>query len=535
MDDPSLFISHYFKHRLDRLEDFHLRLIRNATEEPLALILYPAQFGKTTLVSTLLPIYQACRNPDILIGLIAKNDSESSSISSSIQAELVTNTELIRDFGQFRPTSENKPWAAEKMTIDQRTLIAKEPTFAFFGANSKHTLGHRTNWTVCDDVVTAENSATPEVRAKMRGWFNKSVRTMNLPGGRTTVVGTLFDPGDLYNDLMELTTPDDGKQIWAVQREDALPDWCECDHMRADHELDELQCRKCGCHEFVLDEQARKTLWPERWPYKSIMQLKAEMGTLDFNKRMRNIAVDASRMVFKEEYVRGGYVKKIQFPGCLDKNYVVGEYEENWRRIAGFDPAAGRGRSAKFCAHLTLGLGSCPKHERCVWVIDLLREQLALPQQVDHIIETHQKYDLFKSIIEANSYQIGLYDAIKQRMDEQGLAFMVEPHYTTRINKVDPEVGVHSMSPWFENGWVHIPWGNPESQRKMQYLVDELIQYPGRTTDTVMAFWFAWHVMRTSAPKYKTSNYLRHKGSAWQSLGQRRRVIINPYFAKQNG
>ena len=38
------------------------------------------------------------------------------------------------------------------------------------------------------------------------------------------------------------------------------------------------------------------------------MELKAEMGTLDFNKRLRNIAVDKSRMVFKEEYVKGGYL-----------------------------------------------------------------------------------------------------------------------------------------------------------------------------------------------------------------------------------
>lgn len=495
------------------------------------MILYPAQHGKTTLVSTLLPIYQACKDPDTLIGIIAKNDSEASSISSSIQAELITNTELIRDFGQFRPTSENKPWAAEKMTIDQRTLIAKEPTFAFFGANSKHTLGHRTKWTVCDDVVTAENSATPEVRAKMRGWFNKSVRTMNLPGGRTTVVGTLFDPQDLYNDLMELVIPDTGETIWTVQREDALPDWCECGHMHEDHALGD-DCGKCSCREFILDDNARKTLWPERWPYKSIMQLKAEMGTLDFNKRMRNIAVDASRMVFKEEYVKGGYIRKQQYPGCLDRNYCVGEYEENWRRIAGFDPAAGKGRSAKFCAHITLGLGSCAKHDRCVHVIDLMREQLTLPQQVDHLIEKHQQYDLFKTIIETNSYQIGLYDAVKQKMDEQSIAMMVEPHYTNRTNKPDPEVGVMAMSPWFENGWVHIPWGNPESQRKMQFLVDELIMYPGRTTDTVMSFWFAWREMQISAPKYKSSNYLRRPGSAWQSVGQRKRVIKNPYYIR---
>lgn len=502
--DPALFISHYFQHRIERLEDFHLRLIDNAVNQRLGLILYPAQHGKTTLVSTLLPIWAACKDPNVQIGIIGKNDSESSGISQSIQAELMSNTELIEDYGQFKPVSDTKPWAAEKMTIDQRTTIAKEPTFAFFGAASKHTLGHRTHWTICDDVVTAENSATPEQRLKLRGWFNKSVRTMNLPGCRTTVVGTLFDPSDLYNDLLDLTNPETGMPIWHPMREDA-----------------------------IVDEEEHLTLWPSRWDWLSLMELKAEMGTLDFNKRLRNIAVDATRMVFKEEYVRGGWIGKTQYPGCLDRDYVVGDYNDSWRRMAGFDPAIGSGKSAKFCAHVTLGMGSCAKHEKCVWVIDVKRDQMSMPQQSEYILEKHQQYDLFKSIIEANAYQVGLYHDLQRRMEEAGVALQIEPHYTTRTNKPDPELGVNAMSPFFENGWVHIPWGSPESQRKMKFLVDELIQYPGRTTDTVMAFWFAWRQLQESAPKYKSSNYLRKPGSAWSSMGTRRKMIQNPYYKKQ--
>ncbi len=56
--------------------------------------------------------------------------------------------------------------------------------------------------------------------------------------------------------------------------------------------------------------------------------------------------------------------------------------------------------------------------------------------------------------------------------------------------------------------------------------------YPGRTTDTVMAFWFAFKFLQESLPRYTSSNYLRKKGSAWTTLGQRRRVVKNPYYAK---
>ena len=125
-------------------------------------------------------------------------------------------------------------------------------------------------------------------------------------------------------------------------------------------------------------------------------------------------------------------------------------------------------------------------------------------------------------------------DAIKQRMNEQGLAHKIEPHYTSRQNKPDPDLGIPGMSPWFENGWVHIPWANPESRRKMQIFVDELVQYKGRTTDTVMAFWFAWRAAMQSAPKYKSFNRLRNpKPTRWGKTISGRRVK-NPYYDREN-
>jgi phage terminase large subunit-like protein len=389
------------------------------------------------------------------------------------------------------------------MTISQRDNIAKEPTIAAFGAGSRGVLGHRTHWTICDDVITEKNSASPEQRAKIKEWLMQSVRTMNLPGGSTTVVGTLFDPADLYNDLADLSNPETGLPIWDVQREDA-----------------------------IVDEEARTTLWASQWPWLALMELKAEMGTVDFNKRLRNIAVDKSRMIFKEEFIKGGFYDKVEYKGCLDRNYIVGDRDPGWKVVAGFDPAIGTGKSAKFCAHITLGLGSCAEHEHCIHVIDLKRDQMSLPQQAEHILETHQRYDATRSIIEANAYQVGLYQDLQRRMSESGVLLQIDPHYTTRTNKPDPELGIQAMAPWFENGRVHIPWGNPESQRKMRVFVEELVQYPGRTTDTVLSFWFAWKWLQESAPKYKSSNYLRQKGSAWSSLGNRRKVIKNPYYAK---
>jgi hypothetical protein len=356
LENPDLFILRYFADRISKLEDFHLRLIDNALNQLRGLTLYPAGHGKTTLTSTIGPVLEACRNPNTRVAIVAKNTAEGEDIMRAIQQEMSENPDLIRDFGPFKPEDDGKAWSLSRIDVAQRTRRGKESTVSMFGARSKDVLGKRTDWTICDDVVTEDNSSTPEQRQKLRNWFDLCVETgPEHADSRLTVVGTRFDPNDLYGDLQELEV--EGARMWKVQREDA-----------------------------VANEEAHETLWPGRWPWKRLMEQKVKVGTLNFNKRYRNIAVDASRMVFKEEYVKGGYVGNVRYPGCLDRGYKIGDFADNWRIVAGFDPAVGGTRSAKFCAHIILGEGSCKEHERCFWVIDICRDQLTLPQQVDIIL-----------------------------------------------------------------------------------------------------------------------------------------------------
>jgi hypothetical protein len=68
----------------------------------------------------------------------------------------------------------------------------------------------------------------------------------------------------------------------------------------------------------------------------------------------------------------------------------------------------------------------------------------------------------------------------------------------------------------------------------MQLFIDELVQYPdGRTSDTVMAFWFAWLQLQGSATQAASWNRVEAGRTA---LGRGpllgRRVIQNPVYRK---
>lgn len=508
LDHPEAFLAHYFPHRLgDGLQPPHLRLIENALGHYKSLTLFPATFGKSTIGAELLPLWGLCRDPNIRIAVIAKNDDEVAGIARSMMAEMLDNDDLVNDFGPFR--HKERPWGTQRISVANRTRRGKSDTLAFFGSGAKTVLGYRTDWTICDDVVTAENSATPELRSKLSGWFNKSVATgpEHPEMGRLSVYGTRFHPDDLYAELEEKRSTYTGETIYSTRQEDA-----------------------------IVSEEDELTLWPARWSWRALMEKKDEVGTVDFNKRYRNIAVDESRILFREEWVKGGYGPNGDvFPGCIDWDYVVGDYDPAWNLISGFDPAASQKTRAKRSAHIVIAFASCPKHDHCLWIVDLERAQLSVPQQRDLVIAKHKQYGLFMSVFEANAYQAGLGEIIEEELARTGMVYNIQPHYTSDRNKPDPETGVSALVPWVVNGKMHIPWGDPESRRKMQWLLDDLIPYPaGRTTDCVMALWFAFRRGQEARPPAPSFNRLAGHQSGNRLLRQagRSRLVANPAYAQ---
>jgi hypothetical protein len=509
------FLVRYFGHRLDAmLEDFHIRLIDTALNDPRGLVLFPAQHGKTTIISTMLPILAALRNPNIRIAIIAKNDDEAAAIMSSIKSELEQNELLIADYGPFRPEAGDpmRSWSAGAISIAARTRLGKEHTITVFGAGSRQILGWRTDWVICDDVVTEKNSATEDQRAKHVTWFNDCVSTSphkkfaGQIAGRITVVGTMFHPRDLYATITEKRKRG-GEAMYHTHREDAVRSW---------------------------DEQ--QPLWPAVWSWEDLMDIKTSEGTLSFNKRYRNKPVDESEQPFREDWLRGGgnLPNGARHPGCVNPTRVLGDLNEvadsGWSVIQSFDPAVGKTKSAKFCGHIVFGIDKADPRRR--YLIEINREQLTLPQQVDLIIQTHLKYQATLSVTESNAYQAGLEQAIAEKCEQMGVTIRIEGH-TTGLNKQDPEIGIPSLSPVVENGYLDIPYGNAESMRKAEMLLEELIEYPFfKYSDLLMALWFGHLKSNHAVPGGWSMNRLSPK-SRYRRKNGRRGLVHNPYFANQ--
>ena len=100
-----------------------------------SLSLYSAGHGETTLISTLLSIWALCDDPNIRIAIIAKNEQDARGIMRAIQAELLSNEKLIRDFGSFKPEGDDKAWSIERIDIAQRSKVLKEGSIQIYGSD----------------------------------------------------------------------------------------------------------------------------------------------------------------------------------------------------------------------------------------------------------------------------------------------------------------------------------------------------------------------------------------------------------------
>lgn len=473
-------------------------------EKPNVLILWPAGFGKTTVVSTrVLPIMEICDNPNSRNQLIGKNETEAFSFSTNIRREL-SSARLEKDFGRFQPTDKAVPWANQAFSVEQREWRDVRENFEFFGTNSHAALGKRSDRVTIDDAETPDTARTPDMRNKLLEWMRigpftsarplwnrdklgnvlrpKSIRwskTARYWG--TGVVGTIFHPEGFYAMLMRDPT---------------------------------FTCIKFDCYK---DKKCSISLSDKMLDSHALDRERRSIGVLAFNKRYRNIAYNEEEMAFREAWVRGQEEEvngqRVSHKGCLDENRSFGQVDDSWDIHIGFDPASGsRSRWSAFAAYVVLGYDP-EDTERNIYLIDYLKLQDNFDRMLDHLLEGnpgygiegfYSKYHYKRGVVEKNAFGKWMYDNDRmQKYIKPDNHAIILPHYTG-TNKTDPEAGVFAMGAMIQDGRFHIPYRESSDKEKAETFIGELLMYPKGTCDLVMAMWLATQHMKVNNTLYKS-------------------------------
>ncbi len=404
------------------LKWFHKEWIELFEKNKFVVLLAPRGFGKTTIVGGYI-IWRIVRDPDIRALIVTINQNKANEMMSFVQHHLEKNHKLIEIFGEQRGTGE---WSRNQLRVKRQGMTGvahKEPTLEVLGVESKMISGHY-DLIVLDDITDLDNSRTEHRRRQLQDWYSHILLPMLLPDGQIIDIGTRFHQNDIHGFLM--SKPSYVSKVYKA----------------------------------IIDEEKKKVLWPERFPYEKLCEIREQIGRAVFAMQFQNEFITTEDAIIKYDWIK-----------------YYDEAPQGLKRYLGVDMSAG-GEKGDYFVVIAIGIDQ----NGDIYVLDILRTKATLFRQFDLIKAMAAKWEPIRIGIEANAMQ-------KLFTDEliRSTTLPIKPIKST-IDKVSR---VEQMSVLFETGRVFLPYKGSEE------LVDELIMFPkAQYDDCVDALSFAIAVSR---------------------------------------
>jgi len=399
------------------LKDFHKEWIELFEKNKFVVLLAPRGFGKTTIVGGYI-IWRIVRDPDIRILIVTINQNKANEMMTFIQHHLEKNEKLIEVFGEQKGTGE---WSRNQLRVKRQGMTGvahKEPTLEVLGVESKMISGHY-DLIVLDDITDLQNSRTEHRRRELQDWYSHILLPMLLPDGQIIDIGTRFHQNDIHGFLM--SKPSYVSKVYKA----------------------------------IINEKEKKVLWPERFPYEKLVEIREQIGKSVFAMQFQNEFITSEDAIIKYEWIR-----------------YYDEPPQGLRRFMGVDMSAG-GEKGDYFVIMIIGVSETGD----IYVLDMLRTKATLFRQFDLIKEMAEKWEPIRIGIEANAMQ-------KLFTDEliRSTTLPIKP-IKSAIDKISR---VEQMSILFETGRVFLPTNGFEA------LIDELSMFPkAKYDDCVDALSFA--------------------------------------------
>lgn len=445
----------------------------------------------------------------LVMWLLGQDATERGAIVSATQMQAAKPLGMVRDyieqswrlklvFPQLRKSPRRgDSWAGASITVDRPPGI-RDPSIVAVGLDGA-LAGARLGWLVVDDILTRENTYTPEQRQKVHEWFDSTALSRLDPSrSRCVVTNTAWSPDDLTFRLEKAGWPtismDIEGGIW-FENADAMWDSDELrpgmgrnlksrlvahDHPRyaihagsSQEEVDALLQRGASW----FDTEERVPLWPERYDGSFIEKRRQEHLSHRFNQLFMSVCRDDATARCKTDWIEQG---KEKGRGMT----TVERYDGGNIVVTGVDLAVGKGRGSDFTALFTFE--HQPDGHRLI--LDVEFGQWDAPTIVKKILDRSRRYGSIIRV-ENNAAQ----DYIIQFARALNVSVPIKAHATGR-SKAHPEFGVEGLFVELQNGAWIIPCSRTgQCAPGVQRWIDECLEYePGKHTgDVLMASWLA--------------------------------------------
>lgn len=431
-------------------------------ENDLAVVHAPVGHGKTQQVAVGRVLWALGDDPTLRVGIVCATDAQARERLVQIRSHILGNPRVREVFPDLRLDALAKNTEHE-LTVERPT-IAKDASVRAYGVGSKALQGARLDVLILDDVVDRDNSATPELRAKVVEWFDAVAFTRRSPGRRFRVwaIGTPWHRDDLLHVLG--ARPAFARQVWSA----------------------------------VLNPDAPREEWETLW---------SEVFTPD---EARFLEANSTPHAFARKYL------------CRVRDEASARFQRAWiqrcldagrgRTLLDEAPAAyWNGPLLPTFTGVDLGVGQTEKHDLSVLftiallpdgrrlVVDVQSGRWTGPEIVQRLARVHYRYRSIV-VVESNAAQ----DFIRQFAEDDDVP--VEAFTTTGRRKHDEAFGLETLGVELRAGrWV-IPSNDageandPEVAAWIREMLDYRPDPREHTGDRLMASWIARERARAYVP-----------------------------------
>lgn len=320
------------------LTDHQLEWLWFIHNNPWVLLLAPRGHGKTTIIIVYIT-WLICSDPDlrILIGMHKEEDADER--ARAIQIILETPA-VQEEYGLIR----GRPW-----TIGKAFFEGKRHPYMRTVAKQAGMTGWRGDIVFFDDLCTEENQSTEKRRRKLENWIWGEVMPALDPGPkqRVIVLGTRKNVEDWYSKVFEI--PDFKHRIYKIYE----------------------------------DDDPNKALWPERFTLEEIERIRRNWPPDYFSREYLNSPVVESGLLFRLKWIEPHFY--------LDWR---AEVPERFREIyMGIDPSMGSDDERYSHFGLVVICYDNRPEKKDIYVVDIVRARLSLPEQRDIIIKKFREWN----------------------------------------------------------------------------------------------------------------------------------------------
>lgn len=479
--------------------------IRYQVGRPNRLILnFAPYFAKTTAWSVGYVVYRLMKDPNVRIAIVSQTQQFAKKIIHQVK-QILTMPQYAKLQAAWMPEGgwKGDSWTSTAIYLSGVDVAQKDPSLQALGLNGQ-IYGSRLDLILLDDLVTGKNVHTFE---ELADFVNTEVASRVDENGELIVLGTRMGANDLYSTLREKVEWDGETPVWTWLAQPAV------------------------LEEPGRDPKSWVCTWPAMWHGEALARARAEVGEKRWQLTYQQMDTSLDQV-----FPTGAVMASI------DHRRASGPIEGLWTCL-GVDPAANG-----YTAMIVMGLDRATGRR---YVLDGFVQAKCPPDLFMHKMRGFiTRYQCREVVIETNAVQ----GFIARQQDFRDFCFtnscLIREHMTGG-NKWDPDLGVASMSPWFQGCAEHDPETDVWTRRPTEFhpislpnpkfsgpwldmLTTQLTTWQPREnkrnqttpTDAVMALWFSSLGIQRAIDQGR--NTPRHINNPFLTRGDRKdRVVVN--------